>query len=107
MDCWAKMGAMLWPARRIDSTWPGVARPIRSPKPKLGFKPRVVTGDGSGTWGSFGTKRGKYIDRSAELGITRCLVCRAALPPTLSRSPGEGEISACLLLTTTCGYDAR
>ena len=47
------------------------------------------------------------IDRSAELGITRCLVCRAALTPTLSRTPGEGELSACLLLTTTCGYDAR
>ena len=41
IDCCGKIGSIPAPARRIASTCPGVARPIRSPKPKLGLRPRV------------------------------------------------------------------
>src|SRR5437879_6553734 len=32
------------PARFIASIWPGVASPVRSPKPKLGWSPKAVNG---------------------------------------------------------------
>jgi hypothetical protein len=35
------MGAKRESARRIASMWPGVARPVRSPKPKLDCSPSV------------------------------------------------------------------
>ncbi len=44
IDCCGKIGAIPAPARRIASTWPGVASPIRSPKPKLGSRPRATQG---------------------------------------------------------------
>src|SRR5512142_1271538 len=50
IDCWGKIGSMPAPPRRIASTWPGVARPMRSPKPKLGRSPRVTQ---AGEPGSF------------------------------------------------------
>src|SRR4051794_34874694 len=42
MDCCAKIGLIPPPARLRDSTCPGVARPVRSPKPKLDDKPSVT-----------------------------------------------------------------
>jgi len=37
-DCWAKIGAIAVPW--TERTWPGVAAPRRSPKPKEVFTPR-------------------------------------------------------------------
>ena len=42
IDCWGKMGAIPAPASFIAATCPGVAKPIRSPNPKLGVIPNVV-----------------------------------------------------------------
>jgi hypothetical protein len=42
MDCCAQIGRIEEPERRSASTWPGVANPVRSPKPKLGSRPRTV-----------------------------------------------------------------
>ena len=36
IDCCGKIGSIPVPDRFIAATWPGVARPIRSPNPKLG-----------------------------------------------------------------------
>src|SRR5688572_32991499 len=41
IDCCGKIGAIPLPAAFIAATCPGVARPMRSPKPKLGCKPRT------------------------------------------------------------------
>src|ERR1700722_18471212 len=42
IDCWAKIGSMPEPVRFSAAACPGVARPRRSPNPKLGFNPSVV-----------------------------------------------------------------
>ena len=42
IDCCGKIGWIGTPAARRACTWPGVARPIRSPKPKLGSSPSVT-----------------------------------------------------------------
>src|SRR5271170_1765504 len=46
MLCWANMGLIEPPAFLRAATWPGVASPVRSPKPKLAARPRTV---GAGT----------------------------------------------------------
>jgi hypothetical protein len=39
IDCCAKIGSIPDPCCFMAATWPGVARPMRSPKPKLGARP--------------------------------------------------------------------
>src|SRR5258708_4544704 len=79
IDCWAKIGAMPAPAWRMATTSPAVARPRRSPKPKVGARPR-----GRGAVGAAGVGWGIFSPQSEASGDhtergERCEAAREAM----------------------------